>query len=99
MEEFRKFLKSTYIQGRYIPYYIRWIKKCYSYLNFPITEKIHNYQKNQFLKYLSALYEDWQIRQADYAIELYQYYLFQKEKEDVLRMDMVRRGNSKAIAA
>jgi len=90
MKEFTKFLKSTYMQGRYIPYYIRWIKKCYSYLNLSITEKIHNYQKDQFLKYLSTRHEDWQIRQADYAIKLYQYYLSQKEKKSVLKEDVFK---------
>jgi len=81
MKKFQKFLTANNIQSKYIPYYINWIKKCYSYLKLSVSHKINNHQKDQFLDYLSTQYEDWQVRQADYAIKLYQYYLSQKENK------------------
>jgi len=83
MKKFQDFLAINNIQSKYIPYYINWVKKCYSYLKFSVSQKINNNQKNQFLNYLSTKYENWQVRQADYAIKLYQYYLSQKENKTV----------------
>ncbi len=87
MKKFQEFLTANNIQSKYIPYYINWIKKCYSYLKLSISIKIDNAQKNQFLDHLSTQYEDWQVRQADYAIKLYQYYLSQKENKAVQKKE------------
>ena len=58
-----------------MPYYLKWILECYGYLKRSLEEKIHNEEKDEFLRTLTATHEQWQVKQADYAIKLYNYFL------------------------
>jgi len=60
---------------------VLWVVDCYSFLDKPISEIIYNEEKRQFLTHLFQDHEDWQIKQADYALNLYSYFLSQRQKE------------------
>ncbi len=80
LDDFKSYLlKTKYIKQKYVPFYIKWISRCYHFLNKEIGEKLTIDKKEEFLKYLSKNYEEWQIKQADYALRLYQFYLSSKK--------------------
>lgn len=74
--EFKEYLlKEIKVKSKYIPYYLKWVLECYGYLRKPLEEKVSNEEKDNFLKNLSASHEHWQVKQADYAIKLYNHFL------------------------
>lgn len=82
LEPFRKYLsENAPIQVKYIPYYLRWISECYAYSNGSIEHHICSEQKQQFLSHMSKSHEDWQVKHADYALRLYNFFLSRHRKE------------------
>jgi integron integrase len=78
---FEQFLiNKERIQEKYIPYYIKWVSDCYRYHNLPESEPLSNDQRLQFLNRLADNAEDWQVKQAERALRLYDYFLLQKIK-------------------
>ena len=76
LDRFHQFLaKNGHIREKNLPYYVKWVSECYTHLNEPIEQKIGSEQRHQFLTYLSANHEDWQVKQADHALRLYQFFL------------------------
>lgn len=69
------------LQQKYVPYYVRWVSECYRYFNLPETEPLTNDQRADFLKRLADRHEDWQVRQAERALRLYDFFLLQKMKD------------------
>jgi len=65
------------VKANYVPYYLKWVADCYSFLNVPDTTRINSDQKNQYLSDLAKSCEDWQVKQADTALRLYDYFLSQ----------------------
>lgn len=65
-------------QEKYVPYYLKWVSDCYRYHNLPESEPLTNDQHAQFLNRLVDNAEDWQVRQAERALRLYDYFLVQK---------------------
>ncbi len=80
-DEYCKFLKERGIKQKYIPYYVKWVKRCYGFLKKPSRKTIGNNDRERFLKEVSKMYEDWQINQADYALKLYDYFLSVNEPQ------------------
>ncbi len=76
IQKFKKFLAQKGIASKNIPYYITWISKFFSFYEQPVTDRIDNKEKDKFLKHLSAKFEDWQVKQADFAIKLFNNFLF-----------------------
>ncbi|RLB04907.1 MAG: integron integrase [Deltaproteobacteria bacterium] len=74
-EGFRNFLEEKNINEKYIPHYVRWVRGCYNSLRRDLTETINGDEKKDWLLDLSTKYEDWQVKQADYALKLYTYFL------------------------
>ena len=68
------------VQDKYILYYLKWISRCYSYLDKSDSEILSRDEKKRFLKHLSRTNEDWQVNQADNALRIYDYYLSTKDK-------------------
>ena len=90
MQEFKHFLKGNQIKEKYIPHYIRWILMCcYAFLQKDLSQRIDNPQKNRFLRHLSSQFEEWQVRQADYTLKLYQYFLSQNQKEERIKKSSI----------
>lgn len=63
------------VNRKYAPYYVRWVSACYSFLNQPESEVLTSEQKQNFLKHFAKTREDWQVKQAEAALRLYDYYL------------------------
>jgi integron integrase len=83
LEKFKAYLLETaYIKDRYVPYYMKWVSECYAFLDEPIESILNSDQKQAFLRHLSRSHEDWQVRQADYALRLYNFFLSQKERTE-----------------
>ncbi len=74
-EGFRNFLEEKNINEKYIPHYVRWVRGCYNSFRRDLTEAINSDEKKDWLLDLSTKYEDWQVKQADYALKLYTYFL------------------------
>lgn len=58
-----------------VPYYLKWVSDCYHFLNEPLTSRLNSDQKKQFLSEMAKGHEDWQVKQADTALRLYDYFL------------------------
>jgi len=63
------------LKTQYIPYYLKWVSDCYVFLNEPLSNRLNSDQKKQFLLDMAKRYEDWQVKQADTALRLYDYFL------------------------
>lgn len=82
LDRFQKYLlENTHINSKYIPYYLKWISECYAFHDMPIEHRIISDQKQQFLAHLAKTYEEWQVKQADYALRLYHYFLSRIHKD------------------
>ena len=82
LNNFRDYLISEdTIKSNYVPYYVKWVGDCYSFLNISDTTRLSNDQKNQFLSHMAKSYEDWQVKQADTAVRLYDYFLSKQMEE------------------
>ncbi|MEW6586274.1 MAG: hypothetical protein AB1442_11775 [Nitrospirota bacterium] len=68
-------LRKGTIKSNYVPYYLKWVADCYSFLNIPISDRINGDQRMKFLDDLAKRHEDWQVKQADAALRLYDYFL------------------------
>ncbi|MEW6602051.1 MAG: integron integrase [Nitrospirota bacterium] len=85
LDSFKQFLSSKErIQDKYLPYYLRWVRECYRFLDLSESNAITNEQKTTFLKHLSKKHEDWQINQADNALRLYGYFLSRTSGNETL---------------
>ena len=81
LEHFQKYLQDrVHIQQKYIPFYLKWVADCWSFLHQSLEKPISQDQKRDFMKYLAGSHEDWQVKQADYAIRLYGFFLSQEYK-------------------
>ncbi|MEW6162820.1 MAG: integron integrase [Nitrospirota bacterium] len=80
-DRFQDYLLNTaHIGEKYIPYYLKWVSDCYAFLNEPVEKTIPYDRKLQFLKYISKNHEDWQVKQADYALRLYDFFISRELK-------------------
>ncbi len=73
---FKEYLvQKALVREKYLPFYLRWVSECYSFLNESDSQVLNLEQKQNFLKHLSKTHEDWQVKQADNALRLYGYFL------------------------
>ena len=83
--EFESYLSNkNHIKDKYVPYYMKWVSECYSYLDESVESRLPADRIKTFLSHLSKNHEDWQVNQADYALRLYQFFLFmgRRHKQD-----------------
>ncbi|MGQ9500422.1 MAG: integron integrase, partial [Dissulfurimicrobium sp.] len=81
-DQFQKYLLNNGRQNdKHIPYYLKWILDCYSFHNEQIENRLNSEQKQQFLSHLAKKHKDWQVKQADYALRLYNFFLSRHKKE------------------
>lgn len=84
MDKFRSHLiQVVHVKEKYVPFYLKWISDCYVFWDLPLEQKINSDQKTEFLRYLAKTNEDWKVKQADYALKLYQYFLSGVERAKV----------------
>jgi integrase len=67
--------KKGTVKTQYVPYYLKWVSDCYGFLNEPLSNRLSIEQKKQFLLNMAKRHEDWQVKQADTALRLYDYFL------------------------
>jgi integron integrase len=68
-------IKKGTIRSQYVPFYLKWVSDCYAFLNEPLSNRLGSEQKKQFLSEMAKRHEDWQVKQADTALRLYDYFL------------------------
>lgn len=72
LTDFQKYLVSkSAVNEKYAPYYIRWVSSCYAFVNQPLSNVLTQSQKQEFLKQFAKNHEDWQVKQAETALRLY----------------------------
>jgi hypothetical protein len=75
MKAFANYLHTKYrLKQKYLPFYIKWVTECYHFLNCPLHEPVSQEQAQEFIKHLSRSREDWQVKQAEHAMRLYNYF-------------------------
>ena len=76
LERFEQYvIKNGSIGPKQIPYYIKWVLDCYTFLNCQTDAMISSEQRKQYLESLTGTREDWQVKQADQALRLYLFFL------------------------
>ncbi len=71
-------LQKGNVKKHQIPYYVKWVGDCLAFLHISDSTFISSDLKKQFLTQMSKNHEDWQVKQADTALRLYNYFLSQK---------------------
>jgi integron integrase len=75
-EGFRQFLlRKASVKSQYVPFYLKWVSDCYGYLNTAADSRLSSDQKKQFLAHMAKDHEEWQVKQADAALRLFDYFL------------------------
>jgi hypothetical protein len=67
--------KKGAVKTQYVPFYLKWVSDCYAFLNEPMSNRLGSEQKKQFLSQMAKRHEDWQVKQADTVLRLYNYFL------------------------
>jgi integron integrase len=76
LEGFEQYLTgNAVIQEKYVPYYLKWVSYCYSFLDQPDDCPLTSDQLQNYLNHVSKTRETWQVQQAESALRLYGYYL------------------------
>ena len=69
---FKEYLvQDVKIKEEIIQYYLKRVKDVLRYHNKKMGDEISYIEKNKYLVFSSNTLEEWQIKQADYAIKLY----------------------------
>lgn len=84
IKAFQTYLLTTaHIKEKYVPYYIKWVSDCYTFLDEPVENSLTTDKRQEFLKHLSKDHEDWQVKQADYALRLYHFFLSREKRSNM----------------
>lgn len=82
LTQFKDYLVSKgTVRDKYIPYYCKWVADCYTACNAQNSTILSPQKKQFFLKQMAKDHEDWQVKQADAALRLYEYFLTSHEKK------------------
>lgn len=65
--------KKGTVKTQYLPFYLKWVSDCYAFLNEPLSSRLGSEQRKQFLTHMAKRHDDWQVKQADTALRLYDY--------------------------
>jgi hypothetical protein len=88
LDNFRDYLLAEQrVKANHVPYYLKWVGDFYSFLDVPASARITNDQRARFLSHMAKSYEDWQVKQADTALRLYDYFLSRQLKTPVPKSD------------
>lgn len=76
-------ISKAFIKEKYIPFYVKWVSYCYSFLEQPDNRLLTSEQMRGYLNHISKTREDWQVKQAEEALRLYGYYLSSEPEKPV----------------
>jgi len=83
VEEFRSYLLSKRIvPEKNLVYYLSWITQFYAFCDKSPGDDVSAEEIDRFLKYLMRSREDWQVNQANEAIQLFIYYNRRKYRNE-----------------
>ena len=83
LNDFKEFLLSRRaIASRHVPFYLKWVSDAYAFLGQNPTAPISTENRQHFLAHLGKTHQDWQIKQADTALRLYNFHLSRCRKDD-----------------
>ena len=69
LSAFKDYLsQKALVKEKYVPFYLKWVSDCYSFLSEPESVVLNPEQTNRFQKYLAKTHEDWQVKQASNAL-------------------------------
>lgn len=78
---FKQFLLNKgAVKSQYIPFYMKWVSDCYTFFDSSPSARLSSDQKKQFLSHMAKQHEEWQVKQADTALRLYDYFLSREYK-------------------
>ena len=79
MEQFKTYLLSRNLTDeKKAGFYLSWVTRLYEFCNKKPEDTVTTEEAERYLKYLSKSKEDWQVKQASEAINLYQYFKTRK---------------------
>jgi integron integrase len=70
-------LRMGSVKEKSIPFYLKWVGDCYAFLDLSMVASLNSDQRQQFRQHMAKKHEDWQVKQADHALRLYDYFLSQ----------------------
>jgi hypothetical protein len=88
---FKEYLLKGSVKSAYVPFYLKWVSACYQLMDLDPSSRLTIDQKKQFLAQMTKRYEDWQVKQADTALRLYDYFLSREGRK--LEKDRDESGN------
>lgn len=75
MKDFKNFLiKNKLVSHKTVSFYLHWASSCLKSANLKTGDQIPDQKITGFLSKLSQRKEEWQVNQAQYAIQLYLYF-------------------------
>jgi integron integrase len=84
MEQFKSYLiTSKLTDEKKAGFYLSWVSRFFEFCNKSPEDSVTRQEIAHFLKYLSRNREDWQVKQASEAIQLYQYHKERKKTEEI----------------
>jgi hypothetical protein len=79
MDDFKAYIFSRRIANeKSADFYVHWVKGFFGYYSKNLDDAVIQEEVEKYLAYLAKRKEDWQVRQASDAIQIY---LFFKKKE------------------
>lgn len=82
MKQFKDFLFHKHIiPEKKMPYYISWVSQFYAFCEKDVGDNISANDVDHFLKNIAKHREDWQIKQAKEAVDLYRFFLRKHSRE------------------
>jgi hypothetical protein len=67
--------KRGTVKSQYVPFYLKLVSDSYTFHNEALSIPLSGEQKRRFFSHLAKRHEDWQVKQADTALRLYDYFL------------------------
>lgn len=97
MEDFKSYLFSQrVVRDKKLDYYLSWVTQFYAFCDKRLSDRVSEEEIDGFLKHLTKSREEWQVNQANEAIQLYLY--FNRRKHDISgRKDLDSRSQWKAV--
>lgn len=75
LRDFRLFLETKKLaQPNTLPYLTIWVANCFNSFNLDFSEQLSENQKHDYIKQFSLTHEDWQVKQAEEALRLFQFF-------------------------
>ena len=98
MEGFKSYLLSRQIIAeKKVGFYLHWVARLYSFCNQQLGSEFLSADIDRFLKHLSKEKEQWQVKQASEAIQLYIFYQNRKNSRKGIEGHEIK-GQWKSVA-